>query len=94
MEVYTTAFNSFDVDGSGKISFGEVGNLIRQVSDREPYESETQEVSSSLNKDLIWEKRSLRIVSIKMSLRSLCKANQLMDVHGIKSYEIFSWIRL
>ena len=59
LEVYTTAFNSFDVDGSGKISFGEVGNLIRQVSDREPYESETQEVSSSLNKDLIWEKRYL-----------------------------------
>ena len=41
---YKKAFNTFDLDGSGKINFTEVENLIKNISGRKPHESETQEV--------------------------------------------------
>ena len=41
---YKKAFDVFDLDGSGKISFTEVENLIQNISERKPHESETQEV--------------------------------------------------
>ena len=41
---YKKAFDVFDLDGSGKINFTEVENLIMNISERKPHESETQEV--------------------------------------------------
>ena len=42
--MYKKAFDVFDLDGSGKINFTEVENLIINISERTPHESETQEV--------------------------------------------------
>ena len=42
--MYKKAFDVFDLDGSGKINFTEVENLIMNISERKPHESETQDV--------------------------------------------------
>merc|ERR1712013_754085 len=51
LAIYKKSFDVFDADGSGKINFTELENLIKNISERKPHEFETQELLEMLDAD-------------------------------------------
>jgi len=73
LTTYKKAFDVFDSDGSGKINFSEVENLITNISERKPHETETQEMLEMLDVD------SDGLVDLKEFIKAMAEKTEVQN---------------